>query len=269
MTVSTARTPTTITDAPLRPEIAVSDLERSKRWYADKLGWEPSEDLGEALRYKVGDALFGMYQSEFAGSAQNTVMNWSVDDVKATVARLRQRGLDFEEYDFGEARTVDGIMTDPSGFQNAWFKDPDGNIVGVISTTPAGTMPETGSEISTMLAASDIERAKRWYADKLDLRPAFEGEGGILTYRTGDSAFTVYRTEYAGTAKNTVAVWPIAVVRDEVARLRARGVEFEEYDFGEWGKTVDGVLEAEDEVLAWFKDSEGNILGLAQVRDGG
>ena len=52
--------------------------------------------------YKVGESFFTLFETQFAGTAKNTVMNWSVADVKAEVARLRERGVAFEEYDFGE-----------------------------------------------------------------------------------------------------------------------------------------------------------------------
>ena len=56
-------------------------------------------------------------------------------------------------------------------------------------------------------------------------------------------------------------------LRDEVARLRGRGVVFEDYNFGDGDKTVDGILaDAEGDQNAWFKDSEGNILALAEDR---
>jgi catechol 2,3-dioxygenase-like lactoylglutathione lyase family enzyme len=195
-------------------------------------------------------------------------MNWSVNDVQTEVRRLRERGVTFEEYDFGEAKTVDGIMTDPSGGMNAWFKDLDGNIVGVISAAQGGPELEPGAEISAMIAAADLDRAQRWYAEKLGFEPDFTFPGVLATYRSGPSTFTVYKTEFAGTAQNTVGVWRLKALRDEVERLRERGVVFDEYDFGDWGKTVGGILsDAEGDVNAWFKDSEGNILALLEDRD--
>ena len=60
-------------------------------------------------------------------------------------------------------------------------------------------------------------------------------------------------------------MWRLAGIRDEVGRLRARGVSFEEYDFGPEGRTVGGILaEGESDLNAWFTDSEGNILALAE-----
>ena len=222
--------------APFHPSLAVADLGRAKAWYADKIGWNPVAELDGLAIYKVDAAFFTLYESQFAGTAKNTVMNWTVDDVRAEVARLRGRGVTFEEYDFGQMRTVDGIMTDPSGGMNAWFKDGDGNIVGVISSGPAGPQPDPGATITAMIAAADLDRAKRWYADQLGFEPQFEFPDVLVTYRSGDSTFTLYKTEFAGTAKNTVGVWRLKSIREEVARLREWGVVFEDYDFGGRGQ---------------------------------
>ena len=118
--------------------------------------------------------------------------------------------------------------------------------------------------IHPSLATKDLAKARSWYADKIGWEPALEPPG-TLVYQVGQSFFTVYESEYAGTAKNTVAIWRFQGVRPEVERLKERGVVFEDYDFGPEGKTVDGVLSDEQgNVIAWFKDSEGNILGLTE-----
>lgn len=269
MTQETATAPTVITEAPFHPSLAVTDLAKAKAWYADKLDWQPVVEPPETLVYQVGDTFFTLYSSEFAGTAKNTVMNWTVRDARAEVARLRSRGVEFEDYDFGEMKTVDGIMADPTGGQSAWFKDPDGNTIGLMSGGNAIPTDQSGPAVSGMIAASDIGRARAWYEGKLGLEPVFELEGELATYASGGSHFTVYRTSFAGTARNTVGIWRLKGIRDEVARLRDAGIEFEEYDFGDEGRTVDGILsDAEGDANAWFRDSEGNILALAEDRGG-
>jgi len=266
MTHATATTPTTITDAPIHPSLAASDLAKSRAWYADKLGWEPAIEPPGVLVYEIDGptAAFTIYETPNAGTARNTVMNWVVRDVRAEVARLRDGGVTFEDYDFGEFKTVDGVMETPDGFQNAWFKDIDGNIIGIVSDPSA---PEAGA-IATMLAAADLDRARAWYSEKLGFEPTNVMPGYVLDYRSGKTRFEVYKTEFAGTARNTVAVWRLANIRDEVGRLRSRGVAFEEYDFGPEGRTVGGILsEGESDLNAWFVDSEGNILALAEDSD--
>jgi catechol 2,3-dioxygenase-like lactoylglutathione lyase family enzyme len=254
----------TIADAPFHPSLAVRDLATSRAWYAEKLGWEPTREPPWALVYeRAPDAVFTLYESPFAGTAKNTVMNWNVEDVRVEVARLRKRGVVFEEYDFGDVKTVDGIMGDPTRGMNAWFKDSDGNIVGILSPAPGGDTSTPA--ITGMIAAADLDRARAWYRDKLGLEPVFEAPGVVANYRTGGAAFSVYKTEFAGTAKNTVGVWRLEGLRDEVARLRGRGVTFEDYQFPDGDRTVEGILTDADgtDLNAWFTDSEGNILALA------
>jgi catechol 2,3-dioxygenase-like lactoylglutathione lyase family enzyme len=147
---------------------------------------------------------------------------------------------------------------------NALFKDPDENIIGVVSDSAA---PDGGA-ITTMIAAADLDRAKAWYAEKLGFQPTTEMAGLMLDYRSGGSRFEVYKTDFAGSAKNTVGVWRLVGLRDEVARLRGNGVTFEDYDFGEDQKTVDGILfdDAAEDLTAWFKDSEGNVFAISEDR---
>jgi predicted enzyme related to lactoylglutathione lyase len=115
---------------------------------------------------------------------------------------------------------------------------------------------------AAMLPASDLERAKSWYADTLDLKPTYEDEGGVQ-YKTADGTqFWVYPSEFAGTNKATAMGFMARDLSTEMDDLKARGVKFEEYDIP-GVKTVDGIAEfAPGDRGAWFKDSEGNIIAL-------
>ena len=115
---------------------------------------------------------------------------------------------------------------------------------------------------AAMLPASDIERAKSWYADHLDLKPAYEDEGGVQ-YKTGNGTeFWVYPSQYAGTNQATAMGFMAKDLSAEMDALKARGITFEEYDIP-GVKTVAGIAEfGEGERGAWFKDSEGNIIAL-------
>jgi catechol 2,3-dioxygenase-like lactoylglutathione lyase family enzyme len=248
-------------DYPMTPSLATADAARAKAWYAEKLGLEPAYEDGGYLGYRVGPGMFTIYETPTAGTAKNTVANCNVRDLDAEVARLRARGVVFEDYDFGEYKTENGILRDPAGGAgNAWFKDPDGNTWSVLSD-PKDDRPAT---VSGMLAASDVERARDWYRDKLGFEHAVDHPGGVLGYESGGGWFEVYKTDFAGTAKNTVGAWNVKDLRAEKAALEAHGVTFEDYDFGEM-QTVDGVMSDPSGGLnAWFTDSEGNILALVQ-----
>ncbi len=246
-------------DATIHPALAAADLGRARRWYAAKLGLEPAAEYPGVLVYEVGDSIFTMYESPNAGTAKNTVAAWSVDDLRAEMARLRARGVRFDEYDIGGLRTVHGVATYDDGALDAWFVDSEGNTIVL------GQQPEARpNPVIPMLPASDLGRAKAWYSEKLGLDPDPAFDGQILVYRSGGRPrFVIYLTALAGTAKNTVAVWRVRGLRELVASLRGRGVVFEDDDFGE-AKTIDGVLEHAGALNAWFTDSEGNILALAE-----
>src|SRR5436190_3831801 len=248
--------------AAIHPSLAASDIKRARAWYADKLGLVPTRDYDDLLEYEIGGSVLTVYDSPNAGTAKNTVAIENVPDLRAEVARLKGRGVVFEDYDMPGLYTEDGIAAPGDGSLLAWFKDSEGNIIG-LAEWPGDVRPPA---IAVMIAASDLARAKAWYQEKLGLRPTSEMEGALV-YRSGSSDFTIYETEFAGSAKNTVAVWRVKDLRGEMAELRGRGVAFEDYDFGDW-KTVDGVMTDPDGNLsAWFTDSEGNVLGLAQLQD--
>jgi catechol 2,3-dioxygenase-like lactoylglutathione lyase family enzyme len=248
-----------LSDFSVHPSLASSDLARSRAWYEQALGLVPEATFEGLLAYRLGEGLFTVYETPSAGTAQNTVAGWSVRDLRAEVARLRARGVTFEDYDLGELKTVDGIA-DMGGGLSAWFRDPDGNTLAIAQPLEG---QDPGRGIGAVVAATDLARARRFYADQLGLPVVFE-EPGMVAFSSGRSRLMVYDTPMAGTARNTVAVWRVTGLRELVAALRARGVQFEDYDFGD-ARTVDAILEQEDGSMnAWFRDSEGNILALAE-----
>jgi catechol 2,3-dioxygenase-like lactoylglutathione lyase family enzyme len=126
-------------------------------------------------------------------------------------------------------------------------------------------------EVATRLPAQDLERARLFYAEKLGLEPVEERPGGLL-YRCGRGAFALFLSSGAAAGNHTQMGWEVADLRATVESLRARGVIFEEYDFPGL-KTVNGIAEIEGnypskggvgELGAWFRDSEGNLLGIGQ-----
>lgn len=123
-----------------------------------------------------------------------------------------------------------------------------------------------GSPIHATVAASDLARARAWYESRLGMVPEMEDPNGGLWYRFGDGTWlNVYRTEMAGTARNTQAGWSVADLAGVMAALRGRGVVFEEFDLGNGMATVDGLLSAGPYRACWFKDSEGNTFEVSQV----
>ena len=119
-------------------------------------------------------------------------------------------------------------------------------------------------EVAAVLPAKDIGRAKEFYRDKLGLEPIDPGDDDLM-YRCGNGTrFLLYKTDNAGTAKNTQMGWVTDDVERDVQELRSRGVVFEEYDFPGL-KTENGIATSDAGKAAWFLDSEGNILSLFEM----
>ena len=116
---------------------------------------------------------------------------------------------------------------------------------------------------SAIVAVSDMERAKRFYSDILGLELGDASMGEVLSYQTGKTWLTVYRSEFAGTNRANAVTWALGDEFDAiVAELKSRGVVFEHYD--EMERDGDVHL-AGDMRLVWLKDPDGNILHLMNV----
>jgi catechol 2,3-dioxygenase-like lactoylglutathione lyase family enzyme len=113
------------------------------------------------------------------------------------------------------------------------------------------------------IPAADVARARRFYEDKIGLKPRQEYAGGVIYECGNGSTVFMYPTKGAGTSKASTAFWSVGDIVAEVAELKARGVVFEEYDMPGL-KTVDGIATGGGAKTAWFKDTEGNILAISQ-----
>jgi len=124
--------------------------------------------------------------------------------------------------------------------------------------------------VATRLPAQNLERAKAFYAEKLGLEPDEEREGG-LRYVCAAGEFALFESAGTASGDHTQMGWEVEDIDATVSDLRARGVVFEEYDLPGL-KTVDGIADIEGnypskgsgERGAWFRDSEGNMLGIGQ-----
>ena len=119
----------------------------------------------------------------------------------------------------------------------------------------------------TTLPAADLERAKKFYAEKLGLTPSTESPGGIFYEVAAGTRFILYPTQNPTRGGHTQIGFATADIRKEVAALKARGVVFEEYDFPGL-KTEGSIAKTGDTHAAWFKDSEGNTIGIVQLPPG-
>lgn len=124
--------------APMYSYVPASDMARARRFYGDTLGLGRGEASGPGLIFRcAGGTGFFMYPTPGAGSNQASCAFWQVDDIQATVAWLKGRGVVFEEYDTPHMKTVDSIFSG-GGAMAAWFRDSEGNIMAVVQDLAQG-----------------------------------------------------------------------------------------------------------------------------------
>ena len=112
--------------------LPAKDVARAKAWYADTLGLKPAEEFGDnGAAYDLGGTRVFLYSTQFAGTAQHTVLTFDTDDLTADMKALRARGVTFLDYDLPGLKTKDGIA-DFGEIKNAWCKDSEGNILGFV-----------------------------------------------------------------------------------------------------------------------------------------
>ena len=113
------------------------------------------------------------------------------------------------------------------------------------------------------IPVSDLARAKKFYAERLGLICNYENEF-CAQYRYSESYFVLTPSDSAGKASYSLLTWLIEDIGEVKRWLENRGVSFEEYDLGD-AMTTDGIADLGGDRIAWFKDSEGNLLAIAEL----
>jgi catechol 2,3-dioxygenase-like lactoylglutathione lyase family enzyme len=117
-------------DGRVAARIPVQDMDRARRFYSEKLGLEPAEERDGGLLYRFSNGEFALFESTGSSPGTFTQLGWEVDDIEATVADLRSRGLEFEYEGITE---VSGNYPSKGGKgeRAVWFRDCEGNMLGI------------------------------------------------------------------------------------------------------------------------------------------
>jgi predicted enzyme related to lactoylglutathione lyase len=115
---------------------AVKDLDAAKRFYGQTLGQDVRDGpMGIMEIHLAGGATVMVYPKDDHEPATYTILNFPVDDIDAAVDKLTSAGVKLEQYGRPEMQQdAKGIARDPNGPAIAWFKDPSGNILSVLTT---------------------------------------------------------------------------------------------------------------------------------------
>ena len=113
--------------------LAVKNVQAAKKFYEGTLGLKQVDSEGsELLVFKSGNTTLNVYQSKEAGTNKATAVSWAVDDVEGEVNALKAKGVKFEHYDMPGLK-LQGDVHVGGDMKVAWFKDPDGNILNIVS----------------------------------------------------------------------------------------------------------------------------------------
>jgi catechol 2,3-dioxygenase-like lactoylglutathione lyase family enzyme len=116
---------------------AVKDIAAAKSFYGDTLGLDVRDGpMGNLELHLAGGQTIFVYPKDDHEPATYTILNFPVDDIDGAVDRLTAAGVTMERYegpDFDQ--DPKGIMRG-NGPDIAWFKDPSGNILSVLTDGP-------------------------------------------------------------------------------------------------------------------------------------
>jgi catechol 2,3-dioxygenase-like lactoylglutathione lyase family enzyme len=119
------------------------------------------------------------------------------------------------------------------------------------------------ADATPMIPVKDLDRARRFYEDKLGLKPKDEWDEG-MTLKSGDTLINVYRSEFAGTNKATSLTFDVDDIDKEVSELKEKGIFCESYDLPGLQRQGDLYVGEGGFKTTWFKDPDGNILSLME-----
>ncbi|MDB5540845.1 MAG: hypothetical protein JWQ89_2572 [Devosia sp.] len=111
--------------------LPAKDIERAVAWYADKLGLKPVSQEDYGANYQLNGGTVFLYKSDFAGTAQHTLITFDSPDLDADMRAMRGKGIVFLDYDLPDLKTENGVATFGQ-VKNAWTKDSEGNILGFV-----------------------------------------------------------------------------------------------------------------------------------------
>jgi catechol 2,3-dioxygenase-like lactoylglutathione lyase family enzyme len=123
-----------LSDKDAAANIAVKNLETARKFYQDTLGLTQVGAEGqELIVFRSGNSSINVYQSQYAGTNQATAVTWVVgENVEDVVQALKAKGVTFEHYDMPDMKRESDVHI-AGNMKVAWFKDPDGNILNVVS----------------------------------------------------------------------------------------------------------------------------------------
>lgn len=113
-------------------------------------------------------------------------------------------------------------------------------------------------------STNDTAKARAFYQGTLGLEVSEEMEGVLELHIKGSSPVIIYPKPNHEPATFTVLNFPVPDIEKAVAALKAKGIQFESYDYEDLKTGSDNIFRGGGPLIAWFKDPAGNILSVIQ-----
>ena len=110
--------------------VPTTDPLRSRAFYEGILGLHFVKDDGFALVFDANGIMVRVAKGRDFKPAQYTILGWQVTDIENALPEIAMKGVRFEQFGLPGQDKM-GIWTAPNGDKVAWFKDPDGNTLGI------------------------------------------------------------------------------------------------------------------------------------------
>ena len=121
-----------LAESELQTLVWSADIDRAAKFYSEVLELPLTGRSHGALVYRVGAGTLRISPVPSSSPSEHTVFGFAVDDIEEIVAQVAKRGVEFERFP-GFEHADNGVWTAPDGTKVAWFRDPDGNLVSVVS----------------------------------------------------------------------------------------------------------------------------------------
>lgn len=114
----------------VRVSVPTEDRERARAFYKDILALKLIQEHEFAVIFESNGTQISLVESEDAGKASYSLITLMVEDIDARMSALRDAGVQFEDYDFGPIKTINGKAQFNDDYV-AWFKDCEGNLLAL------------------------------------------------------------------------------------------------------------------------------------------
>jgi predicted enzyme related to lactoylglutathione lyase len=242
-------------------------MNRARVFYEQTLGLSAIEEFQDgSINYDAGGTRITVFPSRAQPSGDHSQLGFDVKDIRAVIEDLESKGVQFEDYDMPGFKT-EGHLVNIAPYYCAWFKDSEGNSLAIWE--PDSALPGTGAArfsdctTETNLPANDMKRARQFYEKKLGFEALEEFADGGVSYQAGATQFVVSPTTVTPSRQHTQIAFDVQDVRTEMHSLERLGVVFEDRNTPD-SKSTAHVTTMGRLKVAWFKDSEGNLLSLVE-----